>query len=340
MKNCKKVMMKMKMKTNFNHIWINLALEAEAITSRKKVVFKNGMICYVGRVGASNAKMFQIEIQNKIPIHKNYLKRFHGVEIRVLESSKEKKDITIILSDNDLIDLFIVFLEDLINEIESVSSEAEIPAIINKKVNYWSRLFARINGELLPKERQRGLYGELTFLQSLLNSSTDYTKSLVSWTGPEGSNQDFSNQKCATEIKTSKATKPSVNISSELQLDWKVFDRLFLLVFHIDEISNGLNTLKKLIGNIKSKLLNQGDLLQMFEEKLDRVGISFGEEENYNETGFVVRTQKAYEVKEGFPVLTNEIINNSAIHNVQYQIDITACEPFEITIEQVIKNMI
>jgi hypothetical protein len=327
------------MKTSFKNIWVNQEIEAQANTTRNKVVINNTN-CYVGRVGASNAKMFQIEISNSIPIHKNYLKRFCGVEIRILESNSDKKDITIILSDNDLLDLFILFLNDLSGEIETISSEDEIPAIINKKVSYWGKLFARINGELLSKERQRGLYGELTFLHSLLNSSSSQTKSMIAWTGPEGSNQDFSNQISATEIKTSKATKPTVNIASELQLDWTVLENLFLVIVHIDEISNGTNTLKKLIEEIKELILNQSELLQLFEEKLDRVGIPYGEEEHYDDTGFVIRSQKAYQVKEGFPALTTEIINNVAIHNIQYQIDITACEPFEITLENVINEML
>jgi hypothetical protein len=78
----------------------------------------------------------------------------------------------------------------------------------------------------------------------------------------------------------------------------------------------------------------------LFEEKLDRVGIPYGEEDQYDDIGFVIRSQKAYEVKEGFPALTNEIVNNVAIHNIQYQIDLTACEPFEITLERVINDMI
>jgi hypothetical protein len=78
----------------------------------------------------------------------------------------------------------------------------------------------------------------------------------------------------------------------------------------------------------------------LFEEKLDRVGIPYGEEEHYDDTGFVIRSQKAYQVQEGFPALTTEIINNVAIHNIQYQIDITACEPFEITLQNVINEML
>jgi hypothetical protein len=75
-------------------IWINQALNSGSITLREIFAVNEGFNCFVGRIGASNAKMFQIELDRSTKIHKNYLKRFHGVEIRVLDSKNGKKDIT------------------------------------------------------------------------------------------------------------------------------------------------------------------------------------------------------------------------------------------------------
>jgi len=325
---------------NLKSIWKLQSKNSGNSVVREPIVLNNGINCFAGFIQASLNKMFQIELDNSVSIHKNYLKRFHGVEIRVLESTGGKKDITIILSDNDLLDVFILFLEDLIHGLETIASESDVPLIVNQKVGYWGKLFARIKGELLSKERQRGLYGELIFLKTLLDRSSDHVKSIVAWTGPEGSNQDFSNELTAVEVKSSKATKPSVNIASELQLDWTKFDSLYLLVIHLDELSNGSETLRKLIEEIKAKFDNQQYLLGLFEEKLDRVGIPNGEEKHYDDFGFIIRSKRAYLVRDGFPALTNDIINNDAIHNVKYQIDLTACEPFAAVLEDVISEMI
>ena len=325
---------------NIKNIWINQELNSDSFTIRENFFVNKSFNCFVGRIGASNAKMFQIEIDIGTQIHKNYLKRFHGVEIRVLDSKKGKKDITIILSDNDLMDVFILFIEDLIRSLKTINDENNIPLILNEKVGYWGKLFAKIKGELLSKERQRGLYGELIFLNTLLNRSNDFVKTISSWTGPDGSNQDFSNGLTAVEVKSSKATKPTVNIASELQLDWTILDNLYLHVIHLDELNNGPDTLKKMIEVIKQRVEKHPNLLRLFEEKLDLVGIPFGEEKHYNEVGFIIRSQRAYEVQNGFPVLINKTINNEAIHNVKYQIDLTALEPFETELESVISNMI
>ena len=325
---------------NIKNIWINQELISDSFTLREDFFVNKSFNCFVGRIGASNAKMFQIEIDIGTQIHKNYLKRFHGVEIRVLDSKKGKKDITIILSDNDLMDVFILFIEDLIRSLKTINDENNIPLILNEKVGYWGKLFAKIKGELLSKERQRGLYGELIFLNTLLNRSNDFVKTISSWTGPDGSNQDFSNGLTAVEVKSSKATKPTVNIASELQLDWTILDNLYLHVIHLDELNNGPDTLKKMIEVIKQRVEKHPNLLRLFEEKLDLVGIPFGEEKHYNEVGFIIRSQRAYEVQNGFPVLINKTINNEAIHNVKYQIDLTALEPFETELESVISKMI
>ena len=325
---------------NIKNIWINQELNSDSFTLREDFFVNKSFNCFVGRIGASNAKMFQIEIDIGTQIHKNYLKRFHGVEIRVLDSKKGKKDITIILSYNDLMDVFILFIEDLIRSLKTINDENNIPLILNEKVGYWGKLFAKIKGELLSKERQRGLYGELIFLNTLLNRSNDFVKTISSWTGPDGSNQDFSNGLTAVEVKSSKATKPTVNIASELQLDWTILDNLYLHVIHFDELNNGPDTLKKMIEVIKQRVEKHPNLLRLFEEKLDLVGIPFGEEKHYNEVGFIIRSQRAYEVQNGFPVLINKTINNEAIHNVKYQIDLTALEPFETELESVISKMI
>ncbi len=73
-------------------MWTNQNLDPRSLTTREKIIIDGVGVCYVGRIGVSNAKMFQIEITKNVPIHQNYLKRFHGVEIRVLDNTDNKKD--------------------------------------------------------------------------------------------------------------------------------------------------------------------------------------------------------------------------------------------------------
>ncbi|MFK2818995.1 PD-(D/E)XK motif protein [Flavobacteriaceae sp. LMIT009] len=326
------------MKNDIQNIWEKLELNIAQDFNKLRLESCLPLNCYLAILNSTNTRCFELEIGNSKV--KSFQKKFRGVEIYLLEISPNKKSIFIYLLDNDLSEVFDLFIEDLLKNIEGLTDGEKAFKVIQNQFGKWGKLFAKIKGELLSKERQRGLYGELTFLNTLLNRSNDFVMTISSWTGPEGSNQDFSNGLSAVEVKSSRATKPTVNIASELQLDWTTLDNLYLHVIHLDELNNGSDTLKKLIEMIKHKVEKHPNSLRLFEEKLDLVGIHFGEEKHYDDLGFIIRSQRAYKVQNGFPVLINDTINNDAIHNVKYQVDLTALEPFETELESVISKMI
>jgi len=328
------------MKNNLNEIWTKQYDLGGNHIERQQIQLNNGLICFVGTISISGSRLFQIQINKGIPFEDNYLKRFHGVEVRMISGGNDFKYISIILSDTELLDVFSMFIEDLVEALEQLTDENEVPNCVNRKISNWARLFAKLSGQLLSREVQRGLFGELTILFDILKFSPDHVKCITSWTGPEGSNQDFSNDSTALEVKTTKATAPSVNISNELQLDWTVLSNLYLAVIHVDEINYGSDTLEKLIVQIKEQINNQPNLLLLFDDKLDRAGIQIGEETNYNKISYVIRSKKFYRIKDGFPVLINSTINESAIHNVKYQIDVSSIEDFETDFETIKKDFI
>jgi len=332
------MMTMMKKKNDIQNIWDKLELNITQDFNKLRLESCLPLNCYLAILNSTNTRCFELEIGNSKA--KSFQKKFRGVEIYLIEINPSKKSIFIYLLDTDLNEVFDLFIEDLLKNIEGLTDGEKAFKVIQNQFGKWGKLFAKIKGELLSKERQRGLYGELTFLNTLLNRSNDFVKTISSWTGPDGSNQDFSNGLTAVEVKSSKATKPTVNIASELQLDWTILDNLYLHVIHLDELNKGPDTLKKMIEVIKQRVEKHPNLLRLFEEKLDLVGIPFGEEKHYNEVGFIIRSQRAYEVQNGFPVLINKTINNEAIHNVKYQIDLTALEPFETELESVISKMI
>jgi len=328
------------MKNNLNEIWKKQYDTGGNHIERQQIQLKNGLICFVGTISVSDSRLFQIRISKRIPFEDNYLKRFHGVEVRVILEDSEFKYISIILSDTELMDVFSMFIEDLVEALDNLTVEIDVPNCVSEKISNWAKLFAKLSGQLLSIEEQRGLYGELTVLFDILNISHDHVKCIGSWTGPEGTNQDFSNDSTALEVKTTKATAPSVNISNELQLDWTVLSNLFLAVIHVDEINNGSFSLEKLIIQIKELINNQPNLLTLFEGKLDRFGIPLGEEVNYNKIGYVIRSKKFYRIQNGFPVIINSTLNEPAIHNVKYQIDVSSFEDFETDFETIKKGFI
>ena len=93
-------------------------------------------------------------------------------------------------------------------------------------------------GGVLSVEEIRGLFGELNFLQQLLDHARTEHDALASWEGPESTQQDFIFDNTVLKVKTlSGRERNSVRISSEDQLD-SLNDRFFLKAGRLSEPQN------------------------------------------------------------------------------------------------------
>lgn len=296
--------------------------------------------CFIGLIGATGARMFQMELDSAASVHRNFLRKFRGVEIQAIPFSHARTEYTIILLEKELTDIFTMFIEDIIEKLNGVTEPQHALTLINQRVNYWKKLFSKATGELLSAEKQRGLFGELFFLKLLLQNSSDYKEVIHSWRGAESANQDFARNRNAVEIKTSKANTPSVHISNEQQLDFTAWDHLFLGLISVTETTGSQNSLAHIIEEVKDIVGDGPELIREFETRLELVGISSDMIENYNEISYSVNSRRFFQVQDGFPVILKGNLQNEAIHNVSYQINISSCNSFEVPEEDVLKTMI
>lgn len=333
-------MMMLQMKNNIKQVWNKLEANAGKQVVKEQLSVLPSLISFVGVIGISGARIFQLEIPKDITIHINYLRKFSGVEVQVLPKDETTNEFTIILLEKDLSDIFTLFIEDIIEHLESVVETKDALVVINQRINYWRLLFGKITGELLSSELQRGLYGELLFLRLLLIDGVNKRYALGSWQGANSANQDFSYNGKAVEIKTSKAKNPSVFISNESQLDYSYFDSLYLGFITVDESFGQKNTLFQLIEEIKKILDKEPDLVEEFEIKLDQAGISRGTAENYNETTYTVKSFKFFEITDDFPVIIKSTYCSDAISNVKYQLNLASCKDFEVSEDVILKGFL
>lgn len=333
------MMIQMKM-ADIKQIWTD-----QESTSGKNVVKTRidsipGLNCFIGLIGATGARMFQMELDSTASVHRNFLRKFRGVEIQAIPFSHARTEYTIILLEKELTDIFTMFIEDIIEKLNGVKESQQALTLINQRVNYWKKLFSKATGELLSAEKQRGLFGELFFLKLLLQNSSDYKEAIHSWRGAESANQDFARNRNAVEIKTSKANTPSVHISNEQQLDYTAWNLLFLGLFSVTETTGSQNSLARIIEEVKDMLRGDTELILEFETRLELVGMSSELMENYNEISYSVNSRRFFQVQDGFPVILKGNLQNEAIHNVSYQINISSCNSFEVPEEDVLKTMI
>lgn len=335
-----KVMTRMTLMTDIKQIWT-----VQESTSGKNVVKKRiesipRLNCFIGLIGATGARMFQLELDSSAPVHKDFLRKFKGVEIQAILFGQSQTEYTIILLEKELIDIFTMFIEDIIEKLNTVSESQQALTLINQRVNYWKKLFSRATGELLSVEKQRGLFGELFFLRLLLQNTSNLKEAMCSWRGAESANQDFARNRNAVEIKTTKANIPSVYISNEQQLDFTAWNHLFLGLISVTETTGNQNSLAGIIEEIKDLVNHDTELIQEFESRLERVGITSDMIENYDDISYFVYNKRFFLIQEGFPVILKENLKNDAIYNVKYQIDISSCDSFEVLEENVLKNIL
>ncbi|MEL4454853.1 PD-(D/E)XK motif protein [Lutimonas vermicola] len=321
--------------------------DIKKIWSRQSASLRNDVIkdpiedilnlkCYIGTVSVSGAIFFSMEIPFSIEIGSNDLKRFTGVEVQILASSGKKKELTIILLDIDLMDIFVVFTEDIVNHIKEVSSSQEAIGIISSRIRYWKKLFGKYSNNILSPERQRGLFGELLFIKEMIESGNDMEETIRAWEGPSGTNQDFYHNSDAVEVKTSIANVPVIKISNERQLDVKGLDRLFLVFYHLNEVPDKNYSLQNLIINIQDHFKDSYELLIIFNKRLKKAGISEEMIDNYNTTGYKVMEEMVFEISENFPKITSSKVSEG-ISKISYEISLDSCVNFLIE-TQFLKN--
>lgn len=320
---------------NLKEIWAKQVTSSGLGVVKEKIESLTQFNCYIGTILASKAKLFSIKLPVGFKVSQNYLKRFTGVEIQVLPSN----ELIIILQENELSDIFTMFIEDIINSISIVSSINDALLKISQRVSYWKRLFGKFTGGLLTPQQQRGLYGELLILEILLKQTNNHVKVLEAWQAPAGTNQDFYFNTIAIEVKTSKSNNPAIKIANEFQLDSSLFNNLFIAFIRLSEMQGGADTLLLKINDIRSILQAFPLLLDDFNLKLSDLGISRDLESEYDKTSYNIRNITYYQVTDDFPKIISSMADR-AISHISYEISPNECSEFEISSDTLIKEVL
>ena len=322
---------------NLKEVWRKQKATLSTNVVRERVDTVSGVACFVGLIRPTGAKMFQVDLSPETVVHANYLKRFRGIAIEVVKLDATQKQFTIFLLEDSLEDVFVLFLEDVLSSLFAVSKEEEALVLIHSRVNHWKDLFAKLSGETLTPERQRGLYGELLILQMLLQASKDKLKTLNAWQGPHGGNHDFILDKIALEVKTTKAGAPTLGISNEMQLDYSGWEALYVSLVVLSEIKGGTDTLSALINEIQNLLASDLELVALLLSKLQLAGIPNDMTDGYADIGYHLRACRHFHVTKGFPsIITTDIPD--AISEVKYKVDISGCLDFETDEKTLLKS--
>ena len=200
-----------------------------------------------------------------------------------------------------------------------------VDALIKRYLS-WQRLLQYAGKNIMSFSRQKGLIGELLFLkQSIERYGIDY--SLISWTGPDGSDQDFIYQDTWNEVKAVSLAAEAVKISSLEQLCQETEGTLTVFVLEKTTPGNDRIILPHLVSEIRSKFEEKTELQDMFDLKLFKYGYRKRDEMEYEKNCFRYVDKVDYVVNDNFPKLTRDNVASEIVAG-EYTLSLVAIEKF------------
>jgi hypothetical protein len=276
--------------------------------------------------------IFETSKNANFPEFKNF--KFKGLFIEIYEF-EDTKELHIYLLDNQLKDIFSLFIENIVEEISKSVTENEALVETSNVVLKWKKLFDKINFQGLAIERQKGLIGELLLFNSLLDEEYSIDALLESWTGPDFNDKDFGFGSIGIEVKLTSSKVPKVKISSERQLDSENLSKLYLILYVVEEVKDKGFSLNSIIDQIRTKINNNQNALKFFNERLLLVGYFDEDFENYNRQ-YAFRKRNFYEVTIDFPRLVASDLP-IGLFDTKYNIELSAIEQFLVNNESILE---
>lgn len=265
----------------------------------------------------------------------NSLPKWRGLSIEVEYFEKLfllKKHYFLVLKQEDEngTEIFEVVLQNLVDHLMQENKESKpLFSSIYSVLDRWRTFFQRGGFKKLSDEQQRGLFGELWFINEWLENNPDQPPLVIEqWEGPTKGRIDFKNSKCGVEIKTTfDKIASTIKISSENQLKISEFNStLFLYVCFIEQSKTHGISLRDLASEVREKVVSRSDRIGLiFNDFLMDLGFR---DDEYGDKFFFVEKTEVYEASEGFPRLLKEDLP-VGISNVSYYVDLSHCGEFK-----------
>lgn len=248
-----------------------------------------------------------------------------------LKYFKKEKCLCIILNDDFFKDLFDDLILSIYSKIYNISNTEEYSELFTKHFFKWSAFFENKKTDGLTRDQVKGLIGELFYLKNLLlNPEISIDELLSSWRGPYDEGHDFVFEFTNYEIKTIVKSKNNVRISSEFQLESEKGKELELVVIFVNpDNENGLS-LKSIINDIKTIVLDKLGDNSIFINALAQKGLSIGDLNQYDIYRYTPIEEISYDSnRENFPKLIRSSLPEE-INKVNYNIRLNLIEKFII----------
>ena len=234
-------------------------------------------------------------------------------------------------------EIFKTVAADVAKNLLATTNELDAVTALQGRLNHWQNFMQACGPDGLTKEEQIGLFGELTFFQSALQTGIPAPVVLAAWKGPSGANQDFQANGHALEVKTTLRNSPTrVKITNELQLDESMFDSIALFHLWLGEQPGSLHTLPLLVDKIRQALAEP--LANEFTDRLIQVGYHDVHKPIYSQTAYFERARSYYKIEGEFPRIRKGELR-PGVGEVSYTIDLSGFGSLQATQDYIIKRI-
>lgn len=245
------------------------------------------------------------------------------VELSVV-SQGQNRYLSLQLQDAAYQEIFLLFCKDIV---QHSATAANPVADILQRYKSWQKLLQKGGSGILSQEEQKGLIGELLYLQHLLNTMTS-SAAIQSWRGPDKADQDFVFASGWSEVKAVKPGADKVGISSLQQLALPEEGKLIVFFLDVTDHLYAPVTLCALIDDISQSLQSDTSVLDDFNIKLMQYGYDNKQRAHYEGTSYRVLDKAVFKVNKDFPRLTPDNVP-SAVTVCSYSLALTALQSFK-----------
>ena len=261
-----------------------------------------------------------------------------GFEIVSLHLSPRPENDQLVLSlrEDEQKAVFFAYCGDLVSNLEGVTSPDERASKIKDSIARWGRFFEKCGADGLDIQKQAGLFGELVWLEKMIDNGIDLERVVKSWKGCERNFHDFDVEGKVVEVKTSMMKEPQqITINNERQLDERGLLSLHLFFVSFRKTDGGGLTLDAKVQQIREKITHSQDVLLYFNDSLINSGYLDEHSPKYT-SHFIVKEEMLFSVKDDFPRI---IEPPNGVGRLKYGVLISSCRSFDADISEFLDSI-
>lgn len=232
---------------------------------------------------------------------------------------------------------FAGFCEDVLKTLGS--GRNSIPDAVLSTFKRWKRFWDLPRSKGLKDEWLKGLFGELVFLEGLIEQCG--STAVSSWCGPDGNDHDFRNGSIAVEVKTTSTDPPTVRIHTLRQLDDTDLDVLYLYVVGLSKGDGGVSVVD-VVERVENSLAGDSAAQDLFWSKLAQAGYRRDLEPQYRQRLLTQDRSRIYRVADEFPRIVSSSFRSppdDRISKLRYVLSLAGVSERPLTDREVIGHI-